>query len=105
MDMRRGLYNQGVDVFNSPVTREQFDDYLKGNSEYNSPFGELNTGYSKDDIFKMLNAIAYEGDNNLPQNVAKRGGKRPMRKYFKLRKWYIIRAFVKNNFTRNKLIN
>jgi|TARA_R100000027_G_scaffold24915_1_gene18119 uncharacterized membrane protein (UPF0127 family) len=86
MDMRRGLYNQGVDVFNSPVTREQFDDYLKGNSEYNSPFGELNTGYSKDDIFKMLNAIAYEGDNNLPQNVAKRGGKRPMRKYFKLRK-------------------
>jgi len=86
MDIRRDLYNRGIDVFNSPVTKEQFDNYLKDTGKNNYPYGELNTGYSKDAIFKMLNTIAYEGDNNVPQNVAKRGGKRHMRKYFKLRK-------------------
>lgn len=83
MEMRRTLYNEGVDVLNSPVSEGDFNKYLRGK---HSGFLDLKSSYKEKDILKMLNSIAYEGDNNLPQNVAKRGGKRPMRKYFKLRK-------------------
>ena len=82
MAMRRGLSASGVDIFNSPVSEKDFEEYLQTTP---APFKELRTGYTKENILKMLNSIAYEGEK-LPENVAKRGGKRQMRKYFKLRK-------------------
>jgi len=81
MAMRRALSARGVDIFNSPVS-EKDTRYL----QTVPAFQELRTGYTRENILKMLNSIAYEKDNNLPENVAKRGGKRPTRKYFKLRK-------------------
>jgi uncharacterized membrane protein (UPF0127 family) len=75
MQMRRGLSALGVDIFNSPVSEEDFENYLKSVfMGFPVEYEELRSIYTKEDIFKMLNAIAYEGDDKQPENVAKRGG-------------------------------
>jgi len=74
MEMRRALSARGVDVFNSPVSEKDFYEYIFEPGASPTEYNDLRKGYTEKDIFKMLNAIAYEKADKQPENVAKRGG-------------------------------
>lgn len=71
-EIRRKLYDKGVDVFNNEITPDNYNKVLN-----NKAVEELRAIYSDEDILRLLNTISSVNDNAGTMPYAKLGGQLP----------------------------